>query len=781
MLQIGWMNRLLRCVPGATCALALATTSAGLMAQDDNESENPVRFEGHAVVRAEIKTIRDLRTMFAVSPDCWSESEGLGSLDFRIPPERMGALEKSGVSYEILIPDVQVLIDRENQWHADHVWIPGAEAGGLAGGADFFDDFRRVEEINAWFDLMIDQYPTLISKTQAGTSIEGRTIWAYEITAPGANEKRGICINGMAHSREWISPMTVCWLVKSLTEGYGTDSQVTSIMQDIRWHILPVINPDGYTYAWDQDRLWRKNRRNNGDGTFGVDWNRNFDSNWSGPGSSSNTNSDIYHGTSAFSEPETQALRDYILSRPTISAHVDVHSYSQLMLYPYGYEESVPPGSEGTVLATVAIDMVEAIESYDGRIYIAEPAHALYVASGVSDDWSYDAANTLSYTPELRDTGQFGFILPANQIAPTGSEMFLAFKILAESVRDRVFVVVSGGWPELVDSGTTTGITVDVAPTWNRNAQITNVEILQQSTPPVALSDQGLGRWSGNLPALSCGETISATLRITDSEGDVFTWPQDGSVLTTSATDVTVLVEDDLETDLGWNVVNDAALSAGGWEQGVPSNDSISVADCSAPGFDSDGSGRCWVTGNGNSSFGCEFDIDGGATQLTSPVYAVSDGSASVGFSYWYDNTSSNNTEYDDVFVVEISGNSGANWTPLFSRSNGNSAQTGWSQESFPIADFVSVTSGLRLRFTASDNDPGSVVEAGVDAIRVTLAGCPGGNPADINEDGFVNGIDLAALLSKWGTACDGCPEDISGNGTVLGEDLAALLAAWTG
>ena len=97
------------------------------------------------------------------------------------------------------------------------------------------------------------------------------------------------------------------------------------------------------------------------------------------------------------------------------------------------------------------------------------------------------------------------------------------------------------------------------------------------------------------------------------------------------------------------------------------------------------------------------------------------------------------------------------------------------------IADFVSVTSGLRLRFTASDNDPGSVVEAGVDAIRVTLAGCPGGNPADINGDGFVNGVDLAALLSKWGTACEGCPEDINGDGTVLGQDLAAVLAAWTG
>ena len=765
----------------AVSAACLSMTSASIAQVDGEEGPGgPVQFDGHSVVRVKIDSIRALRTMMALSPDCWNESVGLGTLDFRIPPDRMSALEKSGVPFEVLIEDVQVLIDQERAWHANHQWFPGAGAEGLAGGADFFDDYRRVEDIHAWFDELIVQYPTLISKTQAGTSLEGRAIWAYQITAPSSNEKRGVCVNGMAHSREWISPMTVCWLAKSLLEGYGLDAQVTGIMQDIRWHILPVINPDGYTYAWDQNRLWRKNRRNNGDGTFGVDWNRNFDANWGGPGSSSNTNSDIYHGTAPFSEPETQALRDYILSRPTISAHVDVHSYSQLMLYPYGYEESIPPGSEGTVLATLAVNMVQAIESYDGRIYVPEPAHALYVASGVSDDWSYDAANTLSYTPELRDTGQFGFILPADQIAPTGSEMFLAFKVLAEAVRDRVFVVLPTGWPELVDAGATTGVTVDIAPTWNRNAQITNVEILPQTAAPIGLSDQGLGRWTGSLPALGCGETITARLRITDSDGGVFSWPED-SFLTTSATESTVLVEDDIESDLGWSVVNDAALTAGGWERGVPSNDTTSVGQCSAPGFDSDGSGSCWVTGNGASNFACEFDIDGGGTELTSPLYAVDDPSASIGFSWWYDNTSANNTEYDDDFLVDISGDGGSSWTPLFSRSNGNSAQTGWAQESFVIADYVTVTDGVRLRFTASDNDPGSVVEAGVDSIRVTLNGCPDdNNPADINNDGFVNGADLATLLASWGE-CPGCPEDINGDGVVSGPDIASLLAAWTG
>ena len=95
------------------------------------------------------------------------------------------------------------------------------------------------------------------------------------------------------------------------------------------------------------------------------------------------------------------------------------------------------------------------------------------------------------------------------------------------------------------------------------------------------------------------------------------------------------------------------------------------------------------------------------------------------------------------------------------------------------IADYVTVTDGVRLRFTASDNDPGSVVEAGVDAIRVTLTGCSDDNPADFNNDGFVNGQDLATLLASWGV-CGGCPEDINGDGVVSGPDIATLLAAWT-
>ena len=214
--------------PRRLCGIAATLTiSTTLLAQD----AGPARFDGHAVVRAELDTIRAMQTMFALSPDCWSESIGTGSLDFRIPPESMDALRGSGIRYEVLIEDVQALIDAENAWHAAHPWDPdraeGIE-GGLAGEENtFFDDYRRTDQIHAYLEGLMDEYPELISRELAGTSVEGREIWAYVITSPTDVEKAGICVNGMQHSREWISPMTCCWLITELLENYGVDEEVS--------------------------------------------------------------------------------------------------------------------------------------------------------------------------------------------------------------------------------------------------------------------------------------------------------------------------------------------------------------------------------------------------------------------------------------------------------------------------------------------------------------------------------------------------------------------------
>src|SRR5690606_34974590 len=115
-------------------------------------------------------------------------------------------------------------------------------------------------------------------------------------------------------------------------EGYGSDPEITGLLSKIDVVVAPVVNPDGFVYSWEHERFWRKNRRDNGDGTFGVDLNRNWGHMWGtslphASGGSSRTRSEVYWGTGPFSEPETQAMRDYVLGVPQLRGVNDIHSF----------------------------------------------------------------------------------------------------------------------------------------------------------------------------------------------------------------------------------------------------------------------------------------------------------------------------------------------------------------------------------------------------------------------------------------------------------------------
>ena len=759
----------------SSCLIAATVSVANALPQADG----PARFEGHAVVRAELDSIRALQTMLVISPDCWSESIGVGTLDFRIPPDRMRLLEASGIEFETLIKDVQVLIDAEEAWHAAHPWVPGdldGAEGGLAGGENtFFDDYRRTDDIHAYLEGLITQYPDLVTREIAGSSVEGRTIWVYTITSPTDNKKAGICVNGMQHAREWISPMTCCWLMTELLENYGSDSEVTSLLDNIEWYVMPVLNPDGYEYAWDSNRLWRKNRLDNGDGTFGVDLNRNWNANWGGDGASGSTNSDIYYGTAPFSEPETRALRDWILANTNISAHVDVHSYSQLMLYPYGYSNGIPEGADGTCLESLAVDMVDAIYSQYLKSYTPQPAHDLYIASGTAQDWTYDGANCLSYTIELRDTGEFGFILPADQIRPTGEENFLAFKQLGRAVRDQLYVALPDGWPGILEAGTPTPVVVDIAQTWDRSGQIASASLLYRidggDWESGAMSDQGGGRFVATIPAVGCDEIVESRIEVLGTSGILTNWPPEGGTLDSIGRETVVLFVDTFETDLGWTVVNDVELTDGGFERGVP----LGGGDRGDPAADFDGSGQLYGTDlpDGNT------DVDGGGTEIISPLLDGSAQGSELVYARFFSNNAGG-SPFEDVMTVSISGDGGSNWSILeVVGPDGTEVTGGWYQRRWNLSELptVGLSDQIRIRFRAEDIGGGSVVEAAVDNVRIEISECAT-VPGDVNGDGVVNGQDLSELLGSWGK-CSGCVVDLNFDGVVDGMDLSIMLAFW--
>ena len=306
----------------------------------------------------------------------------------------------------------------------------------LSGSAQcqWYANYKNLTDIYGRLDDFQTQYPNLVTSFSIGQSYEGREIRGIKIAGTGSTKstKPAVLINGTQHAREWISPMTNMYAADQLLAEYGSDVEITEILDEVDVYVIPVVNPDGYEFSWaspaSTNRFWRKNRRDNMNGTFGVDLNRNWGVGWGGGGSSGNPSTDTYRGTAPFSEPETAALRDFFLNNQNLVSTIDFHSFSQLILTPYGYS-SFAQAPDGAMMMQVAHEMSQSIYSVHGERYTAQRATDLYLASGLSIDWTYDHENVYSYTIELRPAGPrniTSFALPANQILPTVEEAFEA-------------------------------------------------------------------------------------------------------------------------------------------------------------------------------------------------------------------------------------------------------------------------------------------------------------------------------------------------------------------
>jgi hypothetical protein len=183
----------------------------------------------------------------------------------------------------------------------------------------------------------------------------------------------------------------------------------------------------------------------------------------------------------------------------------------------------------------------------------------------------------------------------------------------------------------------------------------------------------------------------------------------------------------------------------------------------------------CWITGQhvAGQSVGYS-DVDGGVTTLTSPyIDATGVADPVIECFVWYSNNQGSNPNLDSMPVL-MSNTGGTTWTQVeLVNSNTNT----WIQKRYRIADFMTPTAQMRMRFQARDLDGGSVVEAGVDDIRVFGFDCDSPRPADINGDGIVDGVDLSIVLSQWGQA--GGSGDVDGDGTVDAADLTVLFSDW--
>lgn len=760
------MNRSGRLVLTAVLGLAGAATGQ-TPAGPAGAPGAVVRYDGQVVVRARVHTVQDVEFLEAFTGDIWSHHAGPGgTIDVRVRAADLPAIDARGIAYDVLIPDLQALHE------ASRAEIERRRA---QRDLTWFENYKTYDEINAEMAAMAAEHPGLVTPFIVGNSLQGRAVRGIKISSGGSATKPAVIFNGTQHAREWVSPMTVMFLADQFLTRYATDQRVRAAVDLVDIHLVPVSNPDGYVYSWTTDRYWRKNRRNVGGGCFGVDLNRNWGYEWGGEGSSGSCSSETYRGAAPFSEPETQILRDYIQGNLRFEAHIDFHSYSQLILYPWGYTSDLPP--DAALFDALSAMMADEIAAVHGMSYDYGPSYTtIYPAAGVMPDWTYGSEGMLGWTIELRDTGATGFELPPEQIIPTGQENFDAVLALVEAIGLPLKYDFPAGLPGVVAPGVPT--TFDfVVQDAREDLDPASVRFMYRpaGARPWALTTPeslGGGAFRATLPAAACGSAWEFHFFARSQDGSVVRYPWTGAddPLRADVLVASVTFADDMETNKGWTVgaTGDNATT-GVWNRMNPEATAAQPENdhTAAPGV------TCWITdGRAGSSVGT-YDVDGGTTTVTSPTFSATGGEAYVGYFRWYSNNQGGSPN-EDTMPVEISNNNGSTWTSL--ELVGENAGA-WVGKTFRIADFVTPTSTMRVRFRARDLGDGSIVEAGVDDFSVTVYGC-GAMRGDFDGDGERSHADLAAFLAA--IASGDRRADLDADGATGAADLAAFLAAWT-
>ena len=300
-------------------------------------------------------------------------------------------LQQRGFVYEVQIEDLA-------SFYAERARLDsGRNAVGSMGG------FRTLAEVGQEMDRIAATWPGIASsKFSIGTSVQGRDIWAMRIsTTPSAHDpsKPVAWFDAVHHAREPMAGESVLAYADWLCSNYGLDEDVDRVIETRNVLLIPIVNPDGYEYNRQTNPngggMWRKNRRNNGF-NYGVDLNRNYSYEWGSQwnGSSGSTGSETYRGPSAFSEPETQAIRD-LLAVQTPGMSVSAHTYSNLWIYPWGY--STVYTSENAAFREFSERQTE----HNGWVY-GTAWEVLYTANGVNDDYHYGEHGTYAFTPDRK-------------------------------------------------------------------------------------------------------------------------------------------------------------------------------------------------------------------------------------------------------------------------------------------------------------------------------------------------------------------------------------------
>lgn len=341
---------------------------------------------------------------------------------------------------------------------------------------DFFQNYQPLSVIKPWMSLFASMYASHVRLIKIGVSYEGRDILGLRVGVhptndedPAPPKRKTVLITGGVHAREWISTSTVMYLARAFFTEYGRSPSITKLLEDFDFVFVPTLNPDGYVYTWETDRLWRKNRQQTKVRFCqGIDLDRGYGFEWDGVSTAGNPCSESFAGDEPFEAVESKRLADWAKNETENNnvqfvGFMDLHSYSQQILYPYSYScQDTPPGQEN--LEELAVGLEKAIRVSSGVAYESMPACEGNVSfdkkagkrsilpriesqGGSALDWFYhDMQVRYAYQIKLRDRGTYGFLLPKENIEPTGKEMLEALMYYAQFLQE---LYVSKGSPDI--------------------------------------------------------------------------------------------------------------------------------------------------------------------------------------------------------------------------------------------------------------------------------------------------------------------------------------------
>tara|TARA_Y100001970_G_scaffold165330_1_gene202036 strand:+ start:17041 stop:19317 length:2277 start_codon:yes stop_codon:yes gene_type:complete len=714
--------------------------------------------------------------------------QGDDFIQFAISQHDLEKLDLYNVDYNIIHEDLEQFYSSrlDNSYQSRDF-----ELGSMGGYYTYDEIINRLSDIN-------NQYPDLTELIFLGNSLEGRDIWAIKLSDNAnidENEPEAL-YTGLHHAREPMSYMNLFYFMDWLLENYEFDNLATHLINNRELWFIPAINPDGLVYnqtiAPNGGGMQRKNMLNTcNNGVDGVDLNRNYSYMWAydNEGSSPDGCDETYRGNSPFSEPETQIVRDFVLEHDFPIAF-NYHSYSNLLIYPLGYEYDNPaPQDDLDIMIEYGEDMVQ----FNGYALGSGP-DLLYPVNGEACDWMYGELGIFAYTPEIGNYND-GFWPQTSRIIPLAEENLYPNQFL----------------------GLVTGSKYVVS------ANLSSDSFVQNELYPLNISifNQGLGDSNGsvyiniessdnvvfeleniNLNNLSSRETIdlgdityffinsaSGTLeniRVNVYDDDGYEYYSEIEFLTGESQ---ILINEDFESNNDWTVgAFDDLAQDGIWELGVPNSTFDENNNLVQTGTDHSENGlNCYFTGNGDNPYSPgQSDVDGGKTTLFSPVYDLSEYSAAlISYWKWYTNNQGNNPN-SDYWIVQVT-NDGENWVDL---ENTNESFNFWKNEQFILNEYVSLTNQIQFKFIADDSyyegdngSGGSLIEAALDDFLIKVFTdnedeCPIG---DLNEDGLFNVLDVVVMVTlvlgpidEWDIYL--CLADMNGDEQLNVQDIVILV-----